>query len=150
MRTLTAILAGILFFPGLAQATVLEDILAGAAKDCAGYDNGVFELRSPPTQVDLTGDGVPETILDEGTFSCSSSASFYGGTGGSMIHVINGDVDMVRLARDWTVHEWNGKQVLLLYLHGSECFGAGMRPCVEALVWGDDGFASVRTPAEGE
>ena len=150
MRFILAMLAGMALMPGFARATVQDDIIGQAANDCAGYDNGVFELRSAPTEVDLTGDGLSEIILDEGTFSCSTSASLYGGTGGSTIHVIKDGVDMTRLARGWTVYDWDGTQVLLLYLHGSECSGAGTQPCVEALVWGEAGFVSVRPQAASE
>ncbi|WP_309667159.1 hypothetical protein [Tabrizicola sp.] len=144
MRLILLVL--LLLVPVGAGAQSVDQILASAAADCAAYDNGVFEMLSPVTEVDLTGDGITETVLDEGTFGCSTSATLYGGTGGSMIHVISGDRDRSWLARSWTVIDWDGTQVLLFYLHGSECFGAGVQPCVEALVWGGEDFVSVRTP----
>ncbi len=134
--------------PALADATV-DDLLAEAKTDCASFENGV--LTVPPetlTQVDLTGDGAADTVFDWGLLQCSTMASAWGGSGGSMLSVLAGGLRWDFLAHGWKVADLGGP-VLLLAVHGGECGGSGAQRCVEAQVWGGESFLSVR-PAGGD
>ena len=107
-------------------------------------EDGIFEPRDAVQPVDLTGDGVPETVVDESRFSCSSAASMYCGTGGCMVRAIVGDQTFSWLAKGWKVVDWAGDRILLMQIHGANCGGTNLRRCYEAVVWTDDHFASVR------
>ena len=143
MRWLLALVA--VLVPGAALAGPAEAILAQAAADCAAFDNGRFTAAPEAVQeIDLTGDGVPEVVVDAGKFQCSSAASLYGGSGGTGLTVIVGDKAENFLAEAWTVADFAGRKVLLIWHNGVDCGGIGVDPCVEALVWGQDRFMSVR------
>lgn len=121
-----------------AGAQTVEAVLAQAKADCAGIDNGSF--TAPPeavVQVDLTGDGTPESVVDSGLFQCSTSASYWGGTGGNWLAVIIAGQQVDLMAQAWQVTPFEGLPVLMLWHNGSECGGAGADVCAEALVWSD-------------
>jgi hypothetical protein len=128
-----------------AVASPVDDVLEEARKNCESFEDGIFEPRDAVQPVDLTGDGRPETVVDESRFSCSSAASMYCGTGGCMVRAIVGDRTFSWLAKGWKVVEWAGDRVLLMQIHGANCGGTNLRRCNEAVVWADDRFASVRS-----
>ena len=133
-----------------AAAGAADDILAQAAADCASIDNGQFTaLPAAVVTLDLTGDGQPETVVDTSHFQCTTSASYWGGTGGNWMTVLAGGQTFDYLAQGWQVIDWNGLPVLLLWHNGSECNGAGADPCVEALVWSDYQGHFMTTAAAG-
>jgi hypothetical protein len=130
--------------PTLATADV-DTILAEAAKACAALDNGVLTSDGAVKEIDLTGDGTPDTVVDEAVLQCSTSASlFNGGTGGSVVHFLANGTETSYLVKDWDTANWEGATLILLALHGGECGGAGVDPCFEALTWGANRFVSVR------
>lgn len=139
--------------PVLAEVTLMDPvttILDEAKADCANLDGGAFETpEGTVIRVDLTGDGIVEFIVDASKFTCSTSASYWGGTGGSQLSVVVGGKRLAYFAQAWKVIEWNKAPVLLLWLNGGECGGAGADPCVETLVWNDynHAFMSVRPTA---
>lgn len=144
-----AALFTLLAAPALAQST--EAVLAQAKADCVSIDNGSF--TAPPeavVQVDLTGDGTADTLIDSGKFQCTTSASYWGGTGGNWLAVIAGGKQFDLLAQEWQVIPWNNLPVLLLWHNGGDCGGAGADPCVQALVWSDfrETFMTVAEPAD--
>lgn len=144
MIRLAALLA-VLAAPAAAQS--VEAVLAQAKSDCASIDNGAF--TAPPEAVipvDVTGDGKPESMIDSGFFQCSTSASYWGGTGGNWLSLIVEGQQINFLAQGWQVVSWNQMPVLMLWLNGAECGGAGADPCVEAMVWSDyaKAFMTVR------
>lgn len=142
MRFLALIMA---LAPGAALAGPADAILAQAAADCAGFDNGSFSATPEAVQeIDLTGDGLAEVVVDAGKFQCSSAASLYGGSGGTGLTVIVGDRTAEFLAEAWTVTEFAGRKVLLIWHNGVDCGGIGVDPCIEALVWGGERFMTVR------
>ena len=142
MRLLSlALFASLL--PTLALADV-DTILADAAKLCSEQDNGVFGSEGAVRQIDLTGDGKPDTLVDEGIFTCSTAASLFGGSGGSMIHILANDTQSSYLVQGYETTTWAGSLILLLAQHGSNCNATGVLPCFEALTWGEDSFLSVR------
>ncbi|MDB5666691.1 hypothetical protein [Cypionkella sp.] len=128
----------------------VKAILDEAKADCASLDGGVFEApEGTVARVDLTGDGIVEFIVDASKFVCSTSASYWGGTGGSQLSLVIDGKRMDYFAQEWKVVAWNEAPVLLLWLNGGECGGAGADPCIEALVWSDfnKAFMSVRPDA---
>ena len=140
------LLAALLAGPAAAQS--VEAVLAQAKSDCASMDNGVFAAPPAATvQVDVTGDGKPETMVDSSQFQCSTSASYWGGSGGNWLALIVEGQQIDFLAQGWQVVTWNKVPVLMLWLGGFECGGFGVDPCVEALVWSEDKktFMTVRS-----
>jgi len=121
-----------------------QKVMAQARADCASFENGkLATTRMANPRIDVTGDGVLNTIIDSRQFKCSSSASLYCGTGGCSIWVIVDEKPHSFLAKAWEVAQMNGKPVLLLAVHGSECGGTNLRRCVRAEVWSEGAFHSV-------
>ena len=150
IRPFAALALVLICLPVAAQALTPEDVLAEARADCAGFEKGV--LTVPPEavqQIELTGEGAPETVIDWGLLQCSSAASLWGGSGGQMLTVLAGGGRWDFLARGWSVADLGGP-VLLLALHGAECGGAGVQRCSEAITWGGESFLSVRSPGGDE
>jgi hypothetical protein len=144
---LTILAAIALCAPTVALATP-ETILAEAAAACTEQDGGTFGSEGAVREVDLNGDGTLDTVVDEALFTCTTAASLYGGSGGSMVHFLVGEVEETRLAQGWDTADWSGLPLVLVALHGTECGGVGSDPCVEAMVWRDGRFHSVRPQAE--
>lgn len=138
---------GLTLLPMPALASV-DSILSEAAAMCAEQGNGVFSSEGAVRSLDVTGDGQPDTLVDEGLFTCTTAASLYGGSGGSMIHVFVGDVQSDFLVLGYETLTWADRTILLLALHGTNCNGIGADPCFEALVWNGDRFMSVRAPVQ--
>ncbi|NVK42508.1 MAG: hypothetical protein HWE39_14805 [Oceanospirillaceae bacterium] len=105
-----------------------------------GFQPGTIRL------IDLNGDGVDDEIIDESTYTCTSSQTLFCGTGGCGLKVIVGDRILERLAKQWQTLDWDGDRILLLQLHGAECGGSGLERCYEAISWGDGDFRTVRPP----
>lgn len=141
------IILGLALLPAPALASV-DTILAEAAAMCAEQDNGVFSSEGAVRSLDLTGDGQPDTLLDQMLFTCTTAASLYGGSGGSMINVFIGEVQSDFLVQGYELLNWADRTILLLALHGTSCNGIGADPCFEALVWNGDRFMSVRAPVQ--
>ena len=117
-----------------------------ARKACADFDNGKFALvRGAVRRVDLDGDLIPDWVLDESGFACSSAASLYCGTGGCDSHFLVGDKVTSLLNRGWKVVTLGRNNVLLIDVHGSRCGGINPTPCVEALTWDQEAKAWLRT-----
>lgn len=135
---------------GPGAADTAESVIGEARAACEGFENGVFATApGTVTEVDLTGDGVPEQVVDEGTYSCSSAASMYCGTGGCTIVAVVGGAAHRFLVKGWRVVDWDGVPVLLTQIHGANCGGMGLVRCYEALVWDGEGrFLTVRPPAQ--
>jgi hypothetical protein len=141
------ILVGLALLPAPALADAAA-ILSDAAVLCAAQGGGTFGSEGAVVQLDVTGDGQADTIVDEGRFTCTSAASLYGGSGGSTLHVFVGEVQSDFLVQGYEVLNWAGNTILLQALHGSECNGVGADPCFEALVWNGERFMTVRAPQQ--
>ncbi|MGB0658697.1 MAG: hypothetical protein ACPGNV_00870 [Mangrovicoccus sp.] len=127
-------------------ASVITILDQGEA-NCAAFENGAFSVDNGGlSHMDLNGDGVKDWVVDEFHFRCSSAASLYCGTGGCMAHFIIGDVITKKLTKGWQVMPFGPMTVLLTQIHGTECGGSNLRPCVEALVWDENDrlFATVK------
>lgn len=130
--------------PALAAETA-EPIIAQARADCRSFENGTLTLgENAIVQADLTGDGLPEEIVDSREFTCSSAASLFCGTGGCTVTVVAEGVARAFLAKAWRIVDWNGQPILLLAVHGSDCGGTNLRRCYEAVVWSEGRFRSLR------
>ncbi|MCA3452470.1 MAG: hypothetical protein INF92_19325 [Rhodobacter sp.] len=142
MRTaVIAVLACLLPLSALADP---DTILADAAKACAGQDNGVFASEGAVRQIDMTGDGTEDTIVDEALFTCTTAASLYAGSGGSMIHVFVNGTQSSFLVQGYETVRWADVLIVLLAVDGTACNTIAAAPCFEALTWVEDRFVSVR------
>lgn len=117
--------------PAALQARV--DAAAGA---CAAFEQGIFALRpGAVVRTDLDGDLRADWVLNEYHFGCSSAASLYANTGGSLSHFLVGE-DLSSLRNQgWEMRSLGPHRVLLADVHGTQCDAAGYAPCVLAAVW---------------
>ena len=123
-------------------------ILSEARASCASFDNGTFRV-SPQAfvQLDLTGDGVLDEILDSHYFSCSSSPTFFCGGGGcTVVVIVNG------MTFDFQVHQFKrardqeGEIIFKTVVHWSLC--NYKKTCWEAWKWNGLGFSSLGNTVE--
>lgn len=122
---------------------IATEIVQKAKSECASFEGGKFNATEQTiTLHDLTGDGRPEEIVDASQFSCSTSASIWGGSGGTFLWVIVDGKAYEFLAHKWRVVDVDRNKILLLAVHSSECSDT-IGPCYRALVWGD-GFRTIR------
>jgi len=122
---------------------IATEIVQKAKSQCSSFDGGNFNATERTiTLHDLTGDGRPEEIVDASQFSCSTSASMWGGSGGTFLWVIVDGKAHEFLAHKWRVVDVDRDKILLLAVHSSECSDT-LGPCYRALVWGD-GFRTIR------
>lgn len=134
---------GVLGMPAYASDAT-DKIIDDARKDCQSFENGVLEVSADAISlVDLTGNGVPDEVVDASHFSCSSAASLFCGTGGCAVSVVAEGVVGDYLAKGWRVTDWDGQPILLLAVHGSLCGGANPRRCIQAVIWSEGGLRSI-------
>ena len=130
-------------FAAAGYSPAVAEILRKAEAQCAGFEEGKFHMEdSAVSSFDFTGDGQPEEVVDAAQFACSTAASMWGGSGGTMLWVVVGGNPYEFLAHRWRVVDVEGQSVLLLAVHSSEC-GDTIGPCYRALVW-SDGFRTTR------
>ncbi len=120
--------------PALAADTGAT-IISKARLACESYENGVFDQGKAVSRVDLTGDGISDTVIDEGDFRCSSARSLYCGSGGCSLHAIVNEEVWSFQAEGWRMIDWEGRPILLIARDGGWCGGAGAQVCYEAVVW---------------
>ncbi|MEM9395073.1 MAG: hypothetical protein AAGA38_14530 [Pseudomonadota bacterium] len=114
----------------------ISDAIAQAKADCAGFESGELDVPwGAVTRTDVSGDGQVDHVLDFGKLICSSMASMYCGTGGCSVRFVVGDKVTERLSKGWSVERLGPMTVLLNQIHGSNCGGTNLNPCVEAMVW---------------
>lgn len=118
----------------------LREKVKNAEKACRDFDNGKFVLDNDAIErIDLDGDGLADWVVNETGFSCSSAASLYGGTGGSMSHFLVGGKVASILNQGWEVVRLAQHVVVLIDVHGSQCGGINPTPCVTSSVWDSEG-----------
>ena len=123
--------------------TIATEVVQKAKSECANFKGGQFNATEQTISLhDFTGDGRPEEVVDASQFSCSTSVSMWGGSGGTLLWVLVGGKQYEFLAHQWQVVDADGQKVLLLAVHSSECSDT-IGPCYRALVW-SDGFRTVR------
>ena len=114
----------------------LEEKIEQAKKACSDFENGQFILEwGAITRVDLDGDLRPDWVLNESFFACSSAVSLYCSTGGCMSHFLVGDQLGSLLNQGWEMSDIGRHRVLLAKVHGAQCSGTGLTPCLTASVW---------------
>ena len=114
----------------------LQAKIAEAGSVCAEMDGGKFAMEDAAIQrVDLDGDGDEDWVLNESAFACSTAASMYGGTGGTMSHFLIDESLASMLTQGWGMAKLGPHTVLLADVHGSQCDGINPTPCVTASVW---------------
>jgi hypothetical protein len=138
---------GLLAAPAFAADKVGE-ILQAAQQACASFENGQFDNTNAIVEVDLTGNGQTDTLVDESRFSCSSAASMYCGSGGCMLHAIVDDESWRFQAEGWQMIEWHERPILLIARDGGWCGGAGAQLCYEAVTWSNGDMLTVMPPPQ--
>ena len=114
----------------------LKAKVQSAARTCAGFENGDFAMEAGAiVRTDLDGDLKADWVLNEQYFTCSSAASLYGSTGGTMSHFLIGDQVSSLLNQGWEMRTLGRNRVLLAEVHGTQCDALGYIPCVIAAVW---------------
>jgi hypothetical protein len=125
------------------HSTIAAEIVEKAKSECASFKGGRFDATEQTiTFHDFTGDGRPEEVVDASQFSCSTSVSMWGGSGGTFLWVLVDGKKYEFLAHNWRVVDVDGQKVLLLAVHSSECSDT-IGPCYRALVW-SNGFRTIR------
>lgn len=116
---------------------------------CTAFENGTFDAPADAvsTTADFNGDGITDPIVEEYSFSCSSSATlFSGGTGGGYVHVFVSGPDGSYARFEFLSYgvmivmpQSNPDQpILVLPVHGAQC-GLRGTPCYISYVWSEDG-----------
>ena len=126
--------------PAMADETELppelQAIIGQRTVECSAFEDGVLSLEDGAIQrIDLNNDGTDDWVLDEFFFRCSTAASLFCGTGGCGVNFQIGDVLTSRLAKGWEAHFMPPFSLILLQVHGANCGGTNVNPCVEALIW---------------
>lgn len=139
MKALAATLA-LIAAPLAASADDMPTALSAKLGDlrafCADFEGGALTVPDDAiSRPDLDGDGTPDWLLDEGQLSCSSMASMSCGTGGCGLTLVVNNVLTDRLSKGWQLVDFDPLTVLLVQVHGANCGGTNLTPCVEALVW---------------
>ncbi|MCR9212204.1 MAG: hypothetical protein NXI13_00690 [Proteobacteria bacterium] len=143
-RISLALLLLVVAMGGVQAETAEQKVFKAAENDCKAFENGVFSTtRKAIPRIDLTGDGIPDTIIDSLQFRCSTAGTLWCGTGGCEITIIVEGKPYEFLAKGWKVVDWTSFKVLLLQVHGSQCGGTNLLNCVRAVVWSDGDFRSV-------
>ncbi|MDJ0860481.1 MAG: hypothetical protein QNJ03_15445 [Dinoroseobacter sp.] len=114
----------------------VTEAIETARAECAGFENGTLDVPwNAVTRSDVSGDGQIDYVLDLGRLACSSMASMYCGTGGCSVYFVVEDTVTERLSKGWSVERLGPMTVLLNQIHGANCGGTNLNPCVEAMVW---------------
>lgn len=114
----------------------LQEKVELAAQACSDFENGEFAMEAGAiVRIDLDGDLKADWVLNEHYFACSSAASLYGGTGGTMSHFMVGDHVYSLVNQGWEMRTLGRNRVLLAEVHGTQCDAYGYTPCVTAAVW---------------
>ncbi|SHK08392.1 hypothetical protein SAMN05444000_11872 [Shimia gijangensis] len=122
-----------------------------AKKECAEFSDGEFYIDwGAVNRVDLDGDMRFDWVLNEFGFACSSAASLYHGTGGSVSHFLVADNLSSLLNQGWSIISLGPHRVLLADVHGSQCGGINPTPCVTSSIWDNEEMLWRSTSAEWE
>ena len=145
---LTSLLFACLLAVPAQAAGPVDTILTAAKSLCERLDSGRFDPGDSVQRLDLTGNGSPDSIVDESRFSCSSARSLYCGSGGCQLHAVVGDRSWSFQAEGWRVIEWGGRPILLIMRDGGWCGGAGTQTCYEAVSWSNGRMLTVMPQVE--
>ena len=125
-------------------AIAAEEVLEHAREHCRTIGDGEFYAQEGAvTQLDLTGDGVADQLVDASQFACSTAVTPYCGTGGCPLTIIVNDESFQFQAMRWKVIHWDEQPVLLLHVPSSACNSLNWQPCIKALTWSEGSFRGV-------
>lgn len=125
-------------------ADAVKDVLEHGRAHCRSISDGEFYAeQGAVTQMDITGDGVSDQIVDASKFACSTAVSPYCGTGGCPLTVIINDQPFTFQAQRWKVVHWDEQPVLLLQVPSAACESNNWQPCIKALTWSEGSFHGV-------
>lgn len=131
------------------QGPAVARIIGDMQRACAELDGDLAVEGEPFTELDLDLDGQwDDLVIDQGRIFCTRAMTLWAGTGGSPIHfVVDGTHHVSVFGRGWDIVRMGPYHptVILVSRHGSVCGGAGVTPCVQALVYDGEAF---RTPVE--
>ena len=133
--------------PADAGPLELKRVIAEARRDCASAVAGgeITFSEDLVSNVDITGDGKFEQIINFSRFDCSS-AIIYWSTGGSPLAIIVGEkIFKFPAVRGWKVIDWGEQPILLFNLHQTHCrltgtperSPGGESDCIRAYAWSD-------------
>ena len=127
-----------------------DALLTEAVRDCSLWEEGYLNVgERAVVQVDLTGDGRPETLVDTRYLECSATPlSPYCGSGGCALFAFIEDRVFDWQALGWRVIDWDDEPVLLIGRDGGWCGVSSAGYCFEALNWNGETFLTVMPPVE--
>ncbi|WP_136645116.1 hypothetical protein [Tabrizicola sp. YIM 78059] len=99
--------------PALAQDPSWPAEFNRVVSESAGFCEGEFSLaEGTVTRIDLSGDGMPDWLLDTAGFTCSTTPSLYCGILGCTVYTeIDGAIGMLTL-KSWEVVTEQGETFL--------------------------------------
>lgn len=117
---------------------------------CTEFEDGTFDAPEDAVSAttDFNGDGITDPVVEEYSFSCSSSATlFSGGTGGGFAHVFVSRPDGSYARFEFLSYgimivmpqSKPEQPLLVLPVHGAQC-GLRGEPCYVSYVWSEDGL----------
>lgn len=133
-------LCGFLFFwtfPAVAVQPPVEAIIAKAAADCRDQ-KGQFTASSKAVKQHVFKRGMRQVqLVDSSQFACSTAASLWGGSGGTVLWIVtsSGRVHEL-LAHAWTPVRVGVNRAIVLAVHPSQC-GVVAQSCFRAVTLGD-------------
>ena len=114
----------------------LAEVVEAARRDCASFENGKLTIEpGAVSRPDLDGDLRPDWALDARHMRCSTALSLFCGTGGCAAHFVVENAAAEFLTKKWEVKNFGALRVLLIQIHGANCGGTNLAPCVRALTW---------------
>lgn len=126
----------------------LVEKVSEASHMCSNDENRTLLIpRSAVQTHKLTDSDTESIVVFEGDFVCGEAQGYLSGSGGGSIYITVGEYVHDFFARGFSVtYPWGIETpVILLSLHGTSCGGYGATACVEALVWDNGKFQSVRS-----
>lgn len=109
--------------------------IEAATGTCASFADGTFRrVWHAVDRRDLDGDLVPDLVLNESGFHCSTAPSLFCGSGGCITHVLVGDTLSSRRNQGWDLSQVDPHMAFPADVHGTACGGIGPTPCVVASI----------------
>lgn len=127
-----------------------DALLSELRRDCALWEEGALHVgERAVVEIDLTGDGSRETLVDTSYIECSATPiSPYCGSGGCSLFAYVGGGVFEWQVRGWRVIDWDTEPVLMIGRDGAWCGVSSAGFCIEALYWNGETFLTVMPPME--
>jgi hypothetical protein len=154
MRHIMILLGLILCLPGHAWSQAeppgVSRARAEATQECRDAGGGRARFTASfLRRVNLSPDGVDDFIIDNAGIECPGALSYFCGTGGCGVEVhVSTPSGHRRVFSDYArairLEQGEGRQLLVLDVHGTQCGQAGAAPCLRRYGW--NGSALVLLP----